>query len=157
MFLIEPKTEAELEEYFEFRWKYLRSPLGMPRGSERDGLEDVSYHLTARCEDGELIAAAKFKPISKEVAQIAQVAVAEELRQQGIGSKLVEHLESKAKARGFKEILIVARDYNVEFFSKLGYQLGKKEESPRTGLMVVEMSKRLLNIVNRDKRQCKNP
>ena len=42
-----PKSEKEFEEYFTFRWKLLRKPLGLERGSEQDELEKSAFHFAS--------------------------------------------------------------------------------------------------------------
>ena len=45
IFIRSPKTEKEYLEYFHFRWKMLRHPYGGKPGTEKDNLEDNSFHI----------------------------------------------------------------------------------------------------------------
>ena len=45
IFITSPVTEKDYLEYFQFRWKMLREPLGQTFGTEKDDLEDVSHHI----------------------------------------------------------------------------------------------------------------
>lgn len=143
MKISEPKTEEELEEYFEFRWKMLRAPFGLERGSEKDQLEDVSYHIAARSDDGELIGVAKYKPYSESVAQISHIAVDESCRGQGLGKQMVAYLERVAKERSYQEVFLTAREYNIPYFEKLGYELGEEAESPLPDVKIFKMHKKI--------------
>ena len=49
-----PAGEEEWDEYFRFRWRWLREPWGQPPGSERDEHEKQAHHLLAE-QDGEII------------------------------------------------------------------------------------------------------
>ena len=42
--LITPKTENQLNKYYQFRWQLLREPWRMPIGSERDEYDGMSHH-----------------------------------------------------------------------------------------------------------------
>lgn len=42
--LITPKTENQLNKYYQFRWQMLREPWRMPIGSERDEYDGMSHH-----------------------------------------------------------------------------------------------------------------
>ena len=50
-----PKTKSEWDEYFNFRWEMLRKPLGMPKESLKDDLEDQSHHLIALNKDQKIV------------------------------------------------------------------------------------------------------
>ena len=45
MIVKKPETLQEFEEYYSLRWKILRKPLGESMGSEKDNLENDSFHL----------------------------------------------------------------------------------------------------------------
>ena len=45
--ILQPKTERQMQDYYDLRWRVLRSPHGQPRGSEKDDLEELSIHLIA--------------------------------------------------------------------------------------------------------------
>ena len=45
MKLIEPRTKTEFEAYYDLRWRILRKPWELQKGSEKDELDKSSYHL----------------------------------------------------------------------------------------------------------------
>lgn len=143
MQFIEPSTPEDFANYYEMRWQILRAPLGLPRGSEKDSLEEVSYHLIAKDADDTFVGVAKFKPFSDTVAQISHIAVDESRRAQGVGRKLVERLEQEAQSRGYLEVFLTARDYNIPYFEKLGYKLGDEEveNNPLPDIKIFKMHK----------------
>lgn len=144
MKIIEPALE-ELDKYFEMRWRILREPLGLPRGSERDSLEDVSVHAVAIDDAGEYLGVAKYKPYSEKVAQISHVAVEESCRGKGVGRKLVHYLEGRARNHNYTDVFLTAREYNIPYFEKLGYVLGKEpKENPLPNIKIFEMHKSLV-------------
>ena len=143
MKFVQPKSPSDLEQYFEFRWRILRAPLGMPRGSEQDDLENVSFHLMVKTDEDEIVGVAKFKPYSDTAVQISHVAVAETSRGGGIGCRMLEFLEREAKARNFAEVFLTAREHNIPYFAKFGYALGAEAESPLPDIKIFKMHKTL--------------
>ncbi len=141
--IAQPSNQTELDNYFDLRWRILRQPLGMPKGSEKDQVEEISHHLCAYAEDGRLMGVAKFKPITKLLAQVSHVAVEERDRGQGVGSALVKNLEQELIAQGYKEAFLTAREINIPYFEKLGYELGEETVSPLPRIKLFKMHKAL--------------
>ena len=54
-----PSTNSEWKEYFLFRWKILREPIGLDKKSTKDNLEEKSYHLMATDINEEFISLIK--------------------------------------------------------------------------------------------------
>jgi N-acetylglutamate synthase-like GNAT family acetyltransferase len=118
-----PQTGDEFDRYFELRWRILRAPWGGPRGSERDELEETAEHAMICSSDGEVLAVGRLHFNSPEEAQIRYMAVAEYARGQGLGRRIVEYLESIARRRGAREIVLNARDEVTGFYAVLGYEI----------------------------------
>ena len=118
-----PATAEELQEYYEFRWQILRAPWNQPRGSERDALEATADHLAARTSDGRLVGIGRLHLNDATEAQIRYMAVAQDLRQRGIGRAIVLELEAVAKQRGAHQIVLNARDEVVGFYERLGFEV----------------------------------
>jgi predicted GNAT family N-acyltransferase len=114
------ENEQELEEMFYQRWLVLRSPLGMERGSERDNHEDNAVHLIAMCDD-KIIGSARLRELSPELGSISYVAVLPEFQNQGIGTKLIKNLITKAQAKNLKAVRLMSRINAIKFYHKLGF------------------------------------
>jgi ribosomal protein S18 acetylase RimI-like enzyme len=123
----EPKTEEEFEQYYLLRWRIMRQPWNMPRGSEKDDLEEESIHVAA-FKLGEIIGCGRAHFTSKDQAQIRWMAVDERFQKQGIGSKLLIELEKKIFQNGAKEIILKAREKAVNLYKKQGYEIFKEGE-----------------------------
>src|SRR5215211_5987960 len=95
-----PQTDEEFAHYYELRWRVLRAPWGEPPGSERDELEEAAEHAFIQNDDGEPLAVGRLHFNSPEEAQIRYMAVAEPSRGQGLGRRIVKHLEAIARERG---------------------------------------------------------
>jgi GNAT superfamily N-acetyltransferase len=121
--LTTPRTAAELEAYYDFRWRQLRAPWDMPRGSEKDELEDSAIHLTARTESGELVGVGRIHRTQDGDAQIRYMATKDSHRGLGIGRAIVEHLEQVARELGAPRVIINARENALTFYERLGYEV----------------------------------
>jgi len=117
-----PESEQDWATYFDLRWQELRAPWNQPRGTERDPLEDVSDHALICDELGHALAVGRLHFNTPDEAQIRSMATAPRARGQGLGRRVVEHLEGIARAKGAKMIVLNARDSAVGFYAKLGYE-----------------------------------
>ena len=64
-------------------------------------------------------------------------------RHQGIGSCLLTDIEREAKEKGAHIMMIDARDWNVDFFKKLGYTVYCTIEDYPNGYSKYKLRKRL--------------
>ncbi len=118
----EPKTKKGYEKYYDLRWRILRRPWNQPKGSEKDDLETQSIHLMA-CEKGKPLGVGRVHFNSSKEAQVRYMAVEEDLRGKGIGTKILKALEKNAKRKGADHIVLNARESAVEFYKKHGYRI----------------------------------
>ncbi|HEY9198717.1 MAG TPA: GNAT family N-acetyltransferase [Gammaproteobacteria bacterium] len=123
MQILIPETEADFARYFDLRWRLLRASWNQPRGSERDTLEDQSWHRMACDEDRIPIGVARLHRNSPEQVQIRYMAVEPAWRRQGVGTALVHALEARALELNVLEIVLDAREESVEFYRRLGYEV----------------------------------
>lgn len=122
MIVTEPKTKKEFEKYYELRWRILRKPWGRPRGSEKDQLDESSFHIMV-CENNKTpIAIGRLHFNSKDQCQIRYMAVEENHRGKGYGKIVLDGLEKRAKERDAKQIVLDARETAVAFYEKAGYK-----------------------------------
>ncbi|MFL5815058.1 MAG: GNAT family N-acetyltransferase [Bdellovibrionia bacterium] len=105
----------------ELRSKVLREPLG--RTFTEDELEqDIGdTHIAALSDDG-MIGCLVLKPQSSTTVKMRQVAVDPSQQGKGIGRMLVAYGETVAKAAGFQEIVLNARESVIPFYLSLGYE-----------------------------------
>lgn len=115
------ENDKELEQYYDIRWTILRKPLGMPKGSEKSPKEKNSIHLIALINDS-IVATGMLVPITKDKAQVRQIAVLPQYRKMGIGSKILGGLKEKAQEENFKELFLNARVEALDFYLKNGYE-----------------------------------
>ena len=121
--IVSPESREDFERYYELRWRLLREPWQQPRGSERDALESQSIHLMACAAAKTPAGVARLHFNSAEEAQIRYMAVAADVRGQGIGRALLEALEGRARACGAQCIVLNAREGAAGFYSRARYQV----------------------------------
>ena len=120
-----PRTENEWNDYYDLRYRILRKPLGQPLGSEKNGGDETGEHF-ALYENNILKAIARLDKFKEGIAQVRFVAVEKETQKKGFGKKIMLAVEEKAKNDENGYMILHARDYAIEFYLKLDYQLVEK-------------------------------
>ncbi|GLR72374.1 bifunctional GNAT family N-acetyltransferase/thioesterase [Agaribacter marinus] len=119
----EPKTEAEIADYFSFRWLLLRKPWNYPEGSEKDEYESVSEHRIVKDHKGDILACGRVHLNTPEEAQIRYIAVSDVHRRKGVGHLLMEALESVARELGAERAVTNSREASIPFFESCGFEI----------------------------------
>ncbi|MDH5444198.1 MAG: GNAT family N-acetyltransferase [Gammaproteobacteria bacterium] len=119
--LVEPTTDEQFEQYYDLRWRILRAPWKQPRGSEKDIMEEDSYHLMVLEISGKPIGVARLHLNTPQQAQIRYMAVETKEQRKGIGKMLLFALEEKAFEWGAEEIVFDARANIAGFYKRYGY------------------------------------
>ncbi len=117
-----PKTDQEWLDYYDLRYRVLRKPLNKPRGSEKNEGDSFWEHF-ALYENQVLKAIARLDTVEPKISQVRFVAVDSEIQGKGYGKLLMEAVEEKAIKNGNTKMILHARDYAVEFYKKLNYNL----------------------------------
>nr|WP_153867044.1 MULTISPECIES: GNAT family N-acetyltransferase [Myxococcaceae] len=116
----DPLYAGELE----LRFRVLREPLGRPRESVTFPFEAQSLHLVAHAGD-EVVGCVLFHPDSAagepSGGRLFQMAVSPRLQGQGLGARLVRHLEAELRRRGVARVHLHARAAVLPFYERLGY------------------------------------
>lgn len=126
MIVSQPQTAAEWDAYYDLRWKVLRAPWNLPKGSERDEMEDSCYHVMVVDNSGVVAGTGRLQLNSPELAQIRFMAVDLNLHGKGIGKKIMNALEAEARRLGAKSVFLQARELAVPFYLACGYEIIEK-------------------------------
>ena len=137
-----PENDQEFKEYDLFRWKILREPIGKSVESLKDHHEKHAFHLVGILQD-KIIACGRLHKNSSIEAQIRYMAVDKKLRGQGLGKKIIEHLEDYASRNQFKTIVLNARDHAIKFYQNSGYEVVGPYHGSDTGIPHSKMIKKL--------------
>jgi predicted GNAT family N-acyltransferase len=110
--------ESARAEASKIRYRVFVEEQGVPRAIELDEQDPVCVHALAYDERGIPIGTGRLLPD----AHIGRMAVLEAWRGRGVGSRILESLIEKARARGDREILLAAQVHAVEFYRAHGFQ-----------------------------------
>jgi N-acetylglutamate synthase-like GNAT family acetyltransferase len=108
------------------RYDVLRKPWNQPSGSEKDNQEDTSIHIMACDENNNVSGVCRLQFNSAAEAQLRFMGVKENTQGLGIGKKLIEYAEARAKQKGAEKMVLQAREIAVEFYKKCGYSIVEK-------------------------------
>lgn len=125
MNIYQPKTEKDFQQYYHLRWRILRKPWGQAEGSERDSNDENYYHVMAVI-NGNIAGVARLEFPDNGLAQLRYMAVDDVYQGNGIGRKIVDHMEQYSKENNVHELFLNARENAVGFYEKLGYQITEK-------------------------------
>jgi ribosomal protein S18 acetylase RimI-like enzyme len=117
--LVEHVDGPHYQALVDLRYRLLREPLGIAREAmdlTRDG--DCVYVIAV--EDHAVLGVVA---LELPTSRLRQMAVRSDLQRSGIGQKLVQHLETEARARGLRHIELHARETAIGFYEKLGYEV----------------------------------
>jgi predicted GNAT family N-acyltransferase len=105
------------------RFRVFVEEQGVPRAIELDEQDPVCIHALAYEDRGTpdsvtAIGTGRLLPD----AHVGRMAVLEQWRGRGVGSRILESLIEKARSRGDREILLSAQVHAVEFYRSHGFQ-----------------------------------
>jgi predicted GNAT family N-acyltransferase len=118
-----PESKEDLDKYYHLRYEILRKPWGKNEQDVKDDWEDQSIHLVALDSNGNAVGTARLQINSVDEGQIRSMAVKEDFRKSGLGSKLLKMLEEIAAGKKMKTIMLDSRDHAVGFYEKNGYKI----------------------------------
>lgn len=110
----------EYWETIQLRRRILRTPLGLDFDPEDLAKETRDLHIAA-FSLAQLVGCLVLTPVSEEAIKMRQVAVDDQIQGKGIGTEIVLHSERVARERGYKQMVLSARDTAVPFYERLNY------------------------------------
>jgi len=118
-----PITATEFSQYYHLRWDILRKPWQQALGSEQDTQEKYAIHRMIVDEQDNVVAVGRLDKSTEQQGQIRFMAVDDDAQGKGLGKKIINALEKKAKQVGLNDVFLNARENSVGFYQKLGYEL----------------------------------
>jgi len=106
---------------------YVASGDLLPR-SNYDLCRHIKEYVVAEAPGGEVIGCGSLKVYSRDLAELAALAVREDWQRAGVGGALLAALVAEARAHGLAEVLALTR--KPEFFVKLGFAPAEREHFP---------------------------
>jgi len=139
-----PQTREEFKAYYDLRYKILREPWGLQRGTEKDDFEPISQHYMAiDDQNGLIVGVIKLMEKESGVGWFSHLAVRENYQKKGIGKLLLGHVEVEAKRKGFLVLGCYARLNTTDYFEKAGYAINGLPSQYIGTTQVVWMEKKL--------------
>ena len=108
-------------EVVALRRRVLRIPLGLDFTEEQLRAEASDLHL-AGYDSNRLLGCLMLTDRGNGTVQMRQVCVEPSLQGGGVGAALVLESEAEARRRGFRRMILHARDTAVGFYARLGYE-----------------------------------
>jgi predicted GNAT family N-acyltransferase len=133
--------DGELSDAFEVRRSVFIEGQDVPESIEMDGNDDDAIHFVI-VDGDQPVGTARLRLSDQETAKPERVAVLDGYREQGVGRRLMELVESEARTQGCSRAALHAQTHVVEFYEKLGYEV-TSEEFEEAGIPHVEMEKEL--------------
>lgn len=138
--IVSAQSEA-YAEVFALREEILRKPLGMSLHNE-DLSRDLTDVILAGKIEGRIVCCLMLHHVNNEEVQLRQMAVCNEWQGQGVGRQLVQEAERVAVAKGYKKMILHARDAAKGFYSSMQYRI-VGDEFTEVGIPHYHMEKEL--------------
>ena len=112
----------EYHQMVKLRDAILRKPLGLT--FTPDDLEKEKDNiLIAAFEEDRMLGCCMLVEENPSVVRLRQMAVLYDLQGKGIGRALMNFAENLARDRGYKKVVMHARDNSIGFYEKVGYKI----------------------------------
>jgi N-acetylglutamate synthase-like GNAT family acetyltransferase len=118
----------QYEQMIKLRSLILRQPLGLSFSPE-ELEEEKNDVLIGAFDDDEMLGCCVLTPLDHQTMRLRQMAVQNNLQGKGIGASIMSFAENLARDKGFKKMLMHARDTAIGFYEKFGYQVKGQEFS----------------------------
>ena len=104
------------------RNQLLREPLGLSFSAAELAKEKDDILIAAFDED-EMIGCCVLSKIDKDNLRLRQMAVSKFKQHRGIGESILNFTENIARDKGYKNIMMHARNTAISFYEKFGYEI----------------------------------
>ena len=140
-----PVTKKEFNNYYYFRWFYLRKEFSDNIALSKDELEDVSYHVMAMYKK-KIIGVGRMHKIDNQISQIRYMAVDSSYQKIGVGSLILSHLIDAAISDKQDCIILHSREHAIDFYKKNNFKIVKKSHLLYGKIQHFLMKRELANI-----------
>src|SRR5665647_1838261 len=130
------------QQMVQLRLEILRKPLALSFTNDELDKEENDILIAAFDED-QMLGCCILTKIDDRRIRLRQMAVQKKLQGKGIGESIISFAENIARDKGYKILMMHARDTAIGFYEKFGYTIkGEQFEEVKTKHHVME--KRLL-------------
>jgi N-acetylglutamate synthase-like GNAT family acetyltransferase len=117
------------EQYLQMvnlRDNLLRRPLGLTF-SHDELIKEIDDTLIVCTEDEKMLGCCILSKLDNNTARLRQMAVANNIQGKGVGASIINFAENIAADKGYKKIILHARDTVIGFYEKFGYNIVGKQ------------------------------
>ncbi|MBI3884101.1 MAG: GNAT family N-acetyltransferase [Sphingobacteriales bacterium] len=112
----------EYDQMIALRHEILRKPLGITFSKEE--LDKDKYDILIACmDDEEVLGCCILTHVDNNCIRLRQMAVQKKLQGKGIGESIMTFAENLARDKGYKTLMMHARDTAIGFYEKFGYAI----------------------------------
>jgi len=111
----------DYEKMVKLRYEIMRKPLGLSFTEEELNKEKDDI-LIGAFEDEEIIGCCLLTRVDANCTRLRQMAVQKNRQGLGIGESMMQFAENIARDRGFKKIVMHARETAIGFYERYGYK-----------------------------------
>lgn len=112
----------EYKQMIALRYSILREPLGLKFTNEELEKEKENI-LIAAYEDDDMLGCCMLTKVDTHTLQLRQMAVKNNLQRKGIGASIISFAETISRDKGYRKIIMHARDTAIGFYEKFGYKV----------------------------------
>ena len=112
----------EYTQMVNLRQEILRKPLGLSLSDEQLEKEKEDILIGAFDEE-EMLGCCILTPSGNDTLRLRQMAVQKNLQGKGIGESILNFAENIARDKGYKILMMHARDSAIGFYEKFGYKI----------------------------------
>lgn len=135
--------DGSLDAAFEIRREVFVDEQDVDEDIEYDGRDEDSIHFVVTDSKTDTpVGTARLRVTDGGVGKPERVAVRKSYRGEGLGQRLMDHIESEAREQGCRRTLLHAQTHVIEFYRNLGYEV-TSDEFEEAGIPHVEMEKQL--------------
>jgi N-acetylglutamate synthase-like GNAT family acetyltransferase len=112
----------EYQQMVNLRMEILRKPLGLSFTTEELAKEKDDILIAAFDED-KILACCLLTKVDNITIKLRQMAVHNNVQGKGIGASMMSFAETVARDRGFKKLMMHARDTAIGFYEKFDFKV----------------------------------
>jgi predicted GNAT family N-acyltransferase len=116
----------EYQQMVQLRKQILRQPLGLSFTDEELAREKNDI-LIAAFDDDEILGCCMLCPQDTNTLRLRQMAVLDNLQRKGIGASIMSFAENLARDKGYRNMVMHARNSAIGFYEKFGYKVKGSE------------------------------
>ena len=113
----------EYKQMVSLRYSILREPLGLSFTEEELAKEKNNILIAAFEEEDDMLGCCMLTKIDNQTLQLRQMAVKNNLQGKGIGASIMSFAETISRDKGYRSIIMHARDTAIGFYEKFGYKV----------------------------------